>query len=104
MSRTFERSSRIDAPVEALFDWHARDGAFERLVPPWENVEVVERSGGIRDGDRRRLSSVIADSMGTAIKPLKRSHTSRTRFIRPPFRRGLLYRTGHRRGHASDET
>jgi len=35
-----------------LFDWHARNGAFERLTPPWTSVEVVERSGGIEDGAR----------------------------------------------------
>mgnify|MGYP001043411103 CR=1 FL=1 len=32
------------------FDWHERPGAFERLTPPWEQVEVVSREGGIRDG------------------------------------------------------
>ncbi len=50
--RTFVRRSRIDAPAEDLFAWHERPGAFERLTPPWERVRVVERSGGIRDGDR----------------------------------------------------
>lgn len=55
MSRTFTRTLRVDAPVEALFQWHARPGAFERLVPPWERVDVVERTGGIRDGDRTAL-------------------------------------------------
>ncbi len=39
-------------PVEALFEWHDRPGAFERLSPPWEAVRVIERSGTIRDGDR----------------------------------------------------
>jgi uncharacterized protein (TIGR01777 family) len=32
------------------FAWHARPGAFERLVPPWERVRVVERRGGLADG------------------------------------------------------
>jgi hypothetical protein len=41
-------------PVGAreLFAWHARDGAFERLMPPWETLEIERRSGTIRDGDR----------------------------------------------------
>ena len=55
MSRTFTRTLRVDAPVDALFRWHERPGAFERLAPPWERVEVVERTGGIRDGDRTVL-------------------------------------------------
>lgn len=39
-------------PPERVFEWHERPGAFERLTPPWVNVEVVEREGGIRDGAR----------------------------------------------------
>lgn len=45
---------RTPLPVtrQEAFDWHERAGAFERLTPPWEEVRVVERSGGIRDGGR----------------------------------------------------
>ncbi len=46
----FSRSLRVPVPVDTLFDWHARDGAFERLAPPWQDVRVLERQGGIRDG------------------------------------------------------
>lgn len=46
----FERTIRIDAPAEQVFDWHARPGAFERLTPPWEHVRVIERTGGIDTG------------------------------------------------------
>ena len=35
----------------ALFQWHARQGAFERLSPPWEDVRVRNRNGSIRNGD-----------------------------------------------------
>lgn len=49
---TFTHRSRIPAPAEAVFRWHARPGAFERLVPPWQPVELVERSGGIENGAR----------------------------------------------------
>ncbi len=48
----FIRRSRIDAPADAVFQWHARPGAFERLTPPWESVRVVDRRGGIEDGAR----------------------------------------------------
>ena len=48
----FTRRSRIPAPAEEVFAWHARPGAFERLTPPWQSVEIVERSGGIEDGAR----------------------------------------------------
>lgn len=48
----FVRRSHIDAPAAAVFRWHARPGAFERLTPPWESVRVIERQGGIEDGAR----------------------------------------------------
>ncbi len=48
----FVRRTRIEAPVGEVFAWHARPGALERLTPPWETVEVVERTGGIKDGAR----------------------------------------------------
>jgi uncharacterized protein (TIGR01777 family) len=39
-----------DHDPETVFAWHERAGALERLTPPWGDVEVVARSGGIRDG------------------------------------------------------
>ncbi len=50
-----ERTSTLPAPVEEAFGWHERPGALERLIPPWERVTVVERSGGIRDGVRTEV-------------------------------------------------
>ncbi len=37
--------------AEELFAWHARPGAFERLVPPWAPVRL-QSFEGIREGDR----------------------------------------------------
>ena len=48
---TFNRTTRIAAPAEFAFAWHERPGAFERLAPPWEEMEVLEKKGTIRDGD-----------------------------------------------------
>ncbi|MGE3314278.1 MAG: TIGR01777 family oxidoreductase, partial [Planctomycetaceae bacterium] len=46
----FIHRSQISAPAQAVFDWHARDGAFERLTPPWQPVRLVSRTGGIDGG------------------------------------------------------
>ena len=35
------RESVVAAPSGAVFDWHARPGALERLTPPWRPVRVV---------------------------------------------------------------
>lgn len=44
-----------DLSPEEVFDWHERPGALERLTPPWGDVEVVSRSGGIKDGGKISL-------------------------------------------------
>ena len=46
--------SRLDVPATDLFAWHTREGAFERLTPPWAPVRL-EHFEGIRDGDRAVL-------------------------------------------------
>jgi ligand-binding SRPBCC domain-containing protein len=48
----FVASSRMEASAEKLFAWHAEPGALERLTPPWEKIQMIERARGIRDGDR----------------------------------------------------
>jgi uncharacterized protein (TIGR01777 family) len=44
-----------DHDPATVFDWHERPGALERLTPPWGEVEVLHRAGGIRDGGEVRL-------------------------------------------------
>ncbi|HEX8701509.1 MAG TPA: TIGR01777 family oxidoreductase [Myxococcaceae bacterium] len=52
-SSVFNARSRMPVSATDLFAWHTRQGAFERLSPPWEPAEVVERSGeGIHEGTR----------------------------------------------------
>ena len=51
-TEVFIRRAHIPAPAAEVFAWHARPGAFERLTPPWESVEIIERSGGIENGGR----------------------------------------------------
>jgi hypothetical protein len=50
--RHFRRSLELPVPRDELFAWHARPGAFERLSPSWQRLEVVAQSGGIEDGAR----------------------------------------------------
>lgn len=56
---TFTRSVRIERPAAEVFAWHERPGAFERLAPPWQKIEVLARAGGIRDGARVNLRTKI---------------------------------------------
>ena len=52
---TFRHRARLDHPPDEVFRWHTRPGAFERLVPPWQDVRVVERTGGLETGSRIHL-------------------------------------------------
>lgn len=45
----FEKTSEIPVSAEQLFEWHCRPGAFERLAPPWEQIELVS-SEGVQEG------------------------------------------------------
>jgi len=44
-----------DQDPRTVFDWHERPGALERLTPPWGELAVLRRSGGIRDGGEVEL-------------------------------------------------
>jgi hypothetical protein len=48
----FEARSPMPVSAERLFAWHASDGAFAKLIPPWQRVEVLRPPRGLRDGDR----------------------------------------------------
>ncbi|HEU5039570.1 MAG TPA: TIGR01777 family oxidoreductase [Gemmatimonadales bacterium] len=54
-STVVERRTSLPVPAEEAFAWHTRPGALERLAPPWERVEVVERHGGVENGGRTVL-------------------------------------------------
>ena len=47
MAQRFVKRSRITTPAHEVFAWHERSDAFELLTPPWERVELLERTGGI---------------------------------------------------------
>lgn len=55
----FKRSVCIDRKPSGVFAWHEKPGAFERLAPPWQQLQVIERSGGIRNGATVKLRSKI---------------------------------------------
>jgi uncharacterized protein (TIGR01777 family) len=66
----FARSLRVPVPAAALFAWHERPGAFERLAPPWQRMRVVHGDGRITDGARVELDAPIAPALLSALDPL----------------------------------
>jgi len=43
----FRREQPVRHNTATAFEWHRRQGAIERLLPPWQKVRVVESTGGI---------------------------------------------------------
>jgi ligand-binding SRPBCC domain-containing protein len=50
--RHFMKESRIAAPRSVVFGFHERPDALERLIPPWERVEVVDAPRSLQPGSR----------------------------------------------------
>ena len=48
----FHHRSHLPYTPEAVFSWHMRPGALERLTPPWAQARVLEREGEIHDGGK----------------------------------------------------
>jgi len=51
----YTHKSLIDLPCEEVFAWHKRKGAFGRLTPISQKVEVLDQSDSIEDGARIKL-------------------------------------------------
>ena len=52
----FKREVSLPCSASEAFDWHARGGAFERLVPPWDRLEILSKSGtGLEENSTIRL-------------------------------------------------
>jgi uncharacterized protein len=45
-----EYSSVINHPCDEVFAWHARPGAFLRLIPPWQPMNAVQEASSLADG------------------------------------------------------
>lgn len=53
MTRLFERTLDLPVSPTEAFAWHGRRGVFERLAPPWQTLEAVQRNAGLTDGSKR---------------------------------------------------
>ena len=51
----FERTVSLPLSPSKLFEWHEREGAFQRLCPPWDPVDIKFTDGHIRDGAQVKL-------------------------------------------------
>jgi len=96
----FSRSLRVPVPVDALFAWHEREGAFERLSPPWQDVRVRSREGGIRDGATVTLE-VRTAGVPTTWHVVHRDYVHNARFV-DEMRGGPFARWVHTHAFAAE--
>lgn len=90
---TFTQRSEMPVGVEELFAWHERPGAFERLNPPFDPVEVEQRTGGLEVGAR----TIIRAKVGPITQRWVAEHTAyeRGRMFRDELREGPFHRWVH---------
>ncbi len=53
MSELFTIRSKMPASASAVYRFHAKPDALERLTPPWEKVRVLSRTGNIDSSGSR---------------------------------------------------
>lgn len=46
----FYRSTLINAPIEAVWQFYERPDILQLLTPPWEPVDIIRREGGLAVG------------------------------------------------------
>lgn len=54
-NRTISFKSHLPVSAAEALAWHSREGAFERLAPPWSNVTVLDETGTNAPGDGKRV-------------------------------------------------
>jgi ligand-binding SRPBCC domain-containing protein len=55
----FVKESRIAAPPATVFAFHESPGAFLRLSPPWEKVELLEGGDSLKPGARAVIRTKV---------------------------------------------
>jgi uncharacterized protein len=52
---TFVYRSRMPAAAADVFAWHTRQGAFQRFLPPWERMRLIDDGHPICEGSRAEI-------------------------------------------------
>lgn len=76
--RRFHWESTFAYPIEEVFGWHTRSGAFERLNPPWRPVAIIDAPETIAPGTTVKIRIPLLGSIGI---PWRLRHSAYT----PPF-------------------
>ena len=59
VTQHFSQKTRIECPAAMAFEWHCRPGAFVRLQPPWEKVELPEGHPGVSENSQVKVRANV---------------------------------------------
>lgn|GEM_PF-205630 len=51
-TQSYVKQTPINAPRDVVFRFHETPDALRHLIPPWENMKIVESAGSLRPGSR----------------------------------------------------
>ncbi len=77
---TFTLRSEFGLPLSTLFEWHLREGAFERLNPPWQPLSIISKKGSIEDGGIVTIKLPIIGNHGIKWKVKHADYTKEKSF------------------------
>jgi hypothetical protein len=77
---TFRWESVLPYPVEEVFAWHTRQGAFERLNPPWRPVRIVRRPRSLEDGEIVEIALPLIGSFEIPWKLIHKNYRENDQF------------------------
>lgn len=81
----FIKKIDVKEPVETIFGWHEKPGAFERLTPPWMKLKNINKSGhGIEVGAKVDMDICFAQIP----VPMKAEHIG---YVKNKFFKDRLY-------------
>ncbi|MBM3770805.1 MAG: SRPBCC family protein [Acidimicrobiia bacterium] len=55
----YVKESRINATPQVVFGFHESPDALPMLIPPWDNMRVIESTGSLRPGSRVVLAGQL---------------------------------------------
>ena len=88
---------------QALFAWHERPGAFQRLCPPWDPVTVLHKADHIRDGALAELKIRLPLGVPATLKVTHEGYRAGERFMDRQLKGPFAYWRHSHEVSASDE-
>ena len=102
----YRKTCRTTVPLEALFSWHERPGALERLTPPWMTLRNIKKRGGIETGARVSMKMGPAASPIPIFMPMAAEHVGyeKNRFFMDMLVKGPFSKWEHTHLFSTDPT